>query len=841
MTQRWTDTADAELVRAASDADIDAIDRLLAEGSVPNGVVTMQFPMELHGRQVMAAAPVTPLGVAIRSSTGGGREAVAVERLLSAGALPLANSVGPQQLPALGFSLLLNGPRSSPRRAYDCARVLIAAGVAVEEADDENTTLLSNAAHEGATLATRLLLNARADPNRAKRNGSTPAYRAAQEGHAPAGFASLQATAAAGFAKGARVSVHGLQSRQELNGAVGRVLEVDMSKGRLNVQLRDGSVIALKGSNLQEAPPAEEQQAEGQGSVPVSREEVVEALQTVNPRTLRWLLSRGDIDPDMPVPTHLVPNATSLGQTACLLSIASLFSFGGAQGEDADNSAENAMMWDGVGPALLEALLDSGATVDGRGGAEKTPLMVAAKNGNPGYVRLLLERGASVSLRWHETGGDALMMTGMCKHDARGAACAQILLDAKADVEGVDGAGYTPLLAAAEWGRSEIVAKLIAARAELDRSPSKDNGPGDLLVSVVSNSDEAHTSDADALRAALDAGEASEEDLIDELRDMMRIAQAFQADEVCDVARMALEALCKAEEVALHPPEDALLPRGSVPVLGGRVRLQGLTSEGAPNGKLGRVLSYNNDGRRRFGVQVEGRRGALSLRPQNLVAVDIDPLPLCEHEPGTFVERLQAELKEAGLPSYEVVDWTRLAETTADPMHLMETAVLGHAFSRHKLTLFYVQRTPRNEGFFVAEREYYGRDRGGNAAAMPWLVFSGRRHGSPDGPVGGTLIPPQGRRCSTIPFMLRLVRTILSPRVECTVCLAPQDLMGSSQLPCVHLLCSDCAKKLYPLERPGLTCPTCKEHFPRHALISLEGRNFGGNTLMTSDVAFAEV
>lgn len=355
---------------------------------------------------------------------------------------------------ALGFSLLLKGPRSSRRRAYDCARVLIAAGVAVEEADDENTTLLSNAAHEGATLATRLLLNARADPNRAKRNGSTPAYKAAQEGHAPclrlllaagadanarfqtgatpllvavgyghlecvklllaagadvevvasdgtkpidhakrediqaellwaramissapdgrAGFASLQATAAAGFAKGARVSVHGLQSRQELNGAVGRVLEVDMSKGRLNVQLRDGSVIALKGSNLQEAPPAEEQQAE-QGSVPVSREEVVEALQTVNPRTLRWLLSRGDIDPDMPVPTHLVPNATSLGQTACLLSIASLFSFGGAQGEDADNSAENAMMWDGVGPALLEALLDSGATVDGRGGAEKTP------------------------------------------------------------------------------------------------------------------------------------------------------------------------------------------------------------------------------------------------------------------------------------------------------------------------------------------------------------------------------------------------------------------------------------------------------------------------------------
>ena len=89
--------------------------------------------------------------------------------------------------------------------------------------------------------------------------------------------------------------------------------------------------------------------------------------------------------------------------------------------------------------------------------------------------------------------------------------------------------------------------------------------------------------------------------------------------------------------------------------------------------------------------------------------------------------------------------------------------------------------------------------------------------------------------------MVRFVRTVLSRTVECGVCFEPQDVMGASQLPCVHILCTACLKKLYPLNQLGLTCPTCKSHFPQHKLIDI--KNIRINTAMdpNQDVAIVMV
>ena len=50
---------------------------------------------------------------------------------------------------------------------------------------------------------------------------------------------------------GARVTLRGLVSRPELNGAAGRVLKLDKKTGRYGVRLADGGLMAVKPSNLE--------------------------------------------------------------------------------------------------------------------------------------------------------------------------------------------------------------------------------------------------------------------------------------------------------------------------------------------------------------------------------------------------------------------------------------------------------------------------------------------------------------------------------------------------------------------------------------------------------------
>ena len=67
--------------------------------------------------------------------------------------------------------------------------------------------------------------------------------------------------------------------------------------------------------------------------------------------------------------------------------------------------------------------------------------------------------------------------------------------------------------------------------------------------------------------------------------------------------------------------------------------------------------------------------------------------------------------------------------------------------------------------------------------------------------------------------------TRTSPLVRCRVDSAPL----CAQLPCCHVTCTACMKKMWPVQKQafspnspapaGLECPVCRQRFPRHKLV----------------------
>jgi hypothetical protein len=78
----------------------------------------------------------------------------------------------------------------------------------------------------------------------------------------------------------------------------------------------------------------------------------------------------------------------------------------------------------------------------------------------------------------------------------------------------------------------------------------------------------------------------------------------------------------------------------------------------------------------------------------------------------------------------------------------------------------FVQRTGRNEAFFLCHREFmHAENPSGQQgiSTVPWLLYNGT--------VGGLTIPNYSEQCCTISYMARLFQIGLSARVECSVCL----------------------------------------------------------------------
>lgn len=136
--------------------------------------------------------------------------------------------------------------------------------------------------------------------------------------------------------------------------------------------------------------------------------------------------------------------------------------------------------------ALVE---DAGADVDAR--AERcdaplsrwTPLMVAASEGHVEVARWLLENGAALDAKAEGSGDSALALAAYYGH----ADLVELFVGAGADVDAVDLAGRTPLMAAAEMGHLEAVQLLQSKQEKLDGDAVLSAATTDALLLAARN------------------------------------------------------------------------------------------------------------------------------------------------------------------------------------------------------------------------------------------------------------------------------------------------------------------------------------------------------------------
>ena len=838
--------------------------------------------------------------------------------------------------------------KASQNGHANVARMLVCAKADVEKQFQSGCTPIGAAAGQGNTECLKVLLAAGANPNVKALDGMSPLDMARSERHQDCMSILTQPWASPpqpAHLPGACVRVHGIQARPELNDQIGRVLEFDGQKGRYAVQLVRGERAALKPSNLlphdDERPDAAA--ATPTWTTPVSIDELRAMLLDGN--TLEYiasLMSRGDVDLDTPVPTR--PNQRAFGATTTLLCEAAssmrqlsksqtismeelaarqqAAANGGSQsqwGAQQRKSAGADAMELVANTAIVRALLDYGASANGRSGSGSTPLMAACGPGLVDSVRLLLDRKADANVS-DENRVTPLMraceQTSKPKNlrewtaEASTFECVRMLLESGVvEIDARDSHGYVALTAAIEWGvsmdtlrlliehsadvnldtacvsnmnvpsalaaassgmagmggrvRTDVIELLLEAKADASLEwahPDMPHGSKrtsrEWALHVVGNDTARHNQLAalfdryesiDLLAArAVEQGAVSEEEAAS-LKESLANGETGEAE-----ARARLQAACRAHEAraatdakaqdaetaraylashggsgavdggasegAVEPEAGNELPSGTKAVYGGKVRVQGLQSTPQHNGAVGRMVSWNADGKRRFGVKLENGK-SLSLKPRNLLPVDGTGA-----FPSTFTctstelcAALQAEF-DAGGGGETVIDWTHLAEACNDVVHMLWAA---HTCEGNQT--IYVQRTEANAHFFLAHRELVcptmPNMSGPGLTTFPWLYF-GRTV---------TSIPSCWEECCRKEYIVRLCLFGARPQGRCAVCLEDKLVEDSpSQLPCIHFLCTPCLCDLFPVHGPmggggaaarGLTCPTCRTIFPNHSLM----------------------
>jgi len=301
-------------------------------------------------------------------------------------------------------------------------------------------------------------------------------------------------------------------------------------------------------------------------------------------------------------------------------------------------------------------------------------------------------------------------------------------------------------------------------------------------------------------------------------------------------------------------------PRGERSTLGGRCRLQGLQGAAELNGKTGHIVSWNADGRRRYGVKLEHNEQMISCQMRNAAPVD-EPRIAYPHDfdctSAEFVAALQAELRAAGSTRI-VLDWTPLAATVSDVVYLLYLAhdleyiaaivkefpppgdgsnedEAAKAAAAAQDVVIVVVSTPETAPFFLAHRELIAfsasMHSSAELAALPWLAFSTNTDEAGK-PHGLTLVPQPWELCCKREYMVRLCVHLSQRTFTCAICLEEHPYIDNpSQLPCAHFTCTSCLKRLCPPmsaaervnhirdpERVGITCPVCRAHFPKHSL-----------------------
>ncbi|KAG9195028.1 hypothetical protein G6011_00148 [Alternaria panax] len=128
------------------------------------------------------------------------------------------------------------------------------------------------------------------------------------------------------------------------------------------------------------------------------------------------------------------------------------------------------------------ALLQRGIDVNSRDSCDRTPLMVAAQNGNEAAVEQLLKLGPHRDAEIDQdeeakAGSTALHLASEFGH----ASIVKLLLDAGATINLQDSRGNTPILAAINFGATEVVEVLLHAKSDLAFLELKRSGLPTLL------------------------------------------------------------------------------------------------------------------------------------------------------------------------------------------------------------------------------------------------------------------------------------------------------------------------------------------------------------------------
>lgn len=376
-----------------------------------------------------------------------------------------------------GRTLLFDAVDAGAARS---ARIILAAGAAVNAVDEYGETPLMLAAKRADTPMTKLLLGAGAQANLADKAGRTALFRAAaadraeqittllaagaQVDHADSQGATALDVAANSDATAALEALRAAGGHSGTGAVVASRSTGGLDPTRTGVLYQGWQPLSIAAARDDAAEVGRRLAAgaEVDAKNPLGMTALDVALASHSLRAARALIDAGaNLARKAADGSDVLEEVARAGDPALLA--AALARAGGVESRGARLVAFAVQRGDA---SMTQALLAAGAPPGGDDPRRMTPLMTAARAGDIALVKLLVERGARVDAR------DAHGRTALWYAAAAGSGVvAAALLAANAPVDTADRDGATPLVAAIRAGSPSVVERLLAAGAAID-------GPG---------------------------------------------------------------------------------------------------------------------------------------------------------------------------------------------------------------------------------------------------------------------------------------------------------------------------------------------------------------------------